>query len=604
MADELHTPNHRWYEPRNHIPLAKEDVSKQWIYDSGIQKIDAWINSQPWGNPVPGLFALSEPGVWYDPSDLTTMFTDTAGTTQAAVGDAVALVLDKSKGLVLGSELVTNGGFDADVSGWTISSNASFVWSSGGAVYTQNVFPAPVGQTLTTKIGAFYVVTVTVSGISAGSAVRIGFHTSIAASQTQLANTTTPGTFTKTLSASSTTMAVTFDNNVIGASFTIDNISVKELPGFHATQSTTTARPILARIPEGGRRNLLTFTEAFDNAAWVKTQSTVAVTANPQEWYLANDGVNATSIISQAINPPSDAFFTIELKADTLRYVRLRYLNVTNANAVNIDLVAGTSDGLPLVDAGDGFYRVFLGFTSGADNNGIITITLSDTSGGTNITPSTAKRIIMRKPQFELGSTATDYQKVVSTYDVTEAGKADLYHLVFDGTDDWLVTPTITPGTDKAQVFAGVRKLSDAAQAVVAELSTATGLNSGSLALFAPTAPSAATFQFNTRGTAGAAAQATSLAAPITSVLAGISDISGDSVIIRVNGTQAAQSTNDQGTGNYLAYLLYIGRRAGTSLPFNGHLYSLIVRFGANLDAGTIESTEGYVAGKTGVVLP
>lgn len=43
MADELHTPNHRWYQGRYHIPLAKEDHSKQWIFDSGIQKIDAWI---------------------------------------------------------------------------------------------------------------------------------------------------------------------------------------------------------------------------------------------------------------------------------------------------------------------------------------------------------------------------------------------------------------------------------------------------------------------------------------------------------------------------------------------------------------------------------
>ena len=51
MADELNIPTHRWYEPRNHIALAKEDYSRQYIYDSGIQKIDAWINSQPWGEP-------------------------------------------------------------------------------------------------------------------------------------------------------------------------------------------------------------------------------------------------------------------------------------------------------------------------------------------------------------------------------------------------------------------------------------------------------------------------------------------------------------------------------------------------------------------------
>ena len=41
------------------------------------------------------------------------------------------------------------------------------------------------------------------------------------------------------------------------------------------------------------------------------------------------------------------------------------------------------------------------------------------------------------------------------------------YFLLFDGSDDFLVTGTITPGTDKAQVFAGVRKLSDAGQGAV-----------------------------------------------------------------------------------------------------------------------------------------
>lgn len=43
------------------------------------------------------LFAGGEPGVWYDPSDLTTLFTDTAGTTPVTTaGQTVALMLDKS----------------------------------------------------------------------------------------------------------------------------------------------------------------------------------------------------------------------------------------------------------------------------------------------------------------------------------------------------------------------------------------------------------------------------------------------------------------------------------------------------------------------------
>ena len=52
---------------------------------------------------IKALFANSEVGAWYDPSDLTTMFQDRAGTTPVtADGQTVGLILDKSKGLVLG----------------------------------------------------------------------------------------------------------------------------------------------------------------------------------------------------------------------------------------------------------------------------------------------------------------------------------------------------------------------------------------------------------------------------------------------------------------------------------------------------------------------
>ncbi len=46
------------------------------------------------------LFAASEVGVWYDPSDFSTMFQDSAGTTPVtAVGDPVGKILDKSGNL-------------------------------------------------------------------------------------------------------------------------------------------------------------------------------------------------------------------------------------------------------------------------------------------------------------------------------------------------------------------------------------------------------------------------------------------------------------------------------------------------------------------------
>jgi hypothetical protein len=171
--------------------------------------------------------------------------------------------------------------------------------------------------------------------------------------------------------------------------------------------------------------------------------------------------------------------------------------------------------------------------------------------------------------------------------------------LLFDGTDDWFVSPTITPGIDKAQVFAGVLKQSDALRGAMLGMSIAPNANNGTIELFAPGVDATPDYRFISRGTANATALSGTVAAPATNVLTGIADISADVSTIRVNGVATTSST-DQGTGNFLAYPIYIGRRGGTSLAFNGRMYQLIVRFGANLDASTIAATEAFVNSKTG----
>jgi hypothetical protein len=198
--------------------------------------------------------------------------------------------------------------------------------------------------------------------------------------------------------------------------------------------------------------------------------------------------------------------------------------------------------------------------------------------------------------QLEVGSTATNYQRVGTAFDVTEAGVASMSYLSFDGTDDGMLTGNIVPGTDKAQVFAGLRKLSDAAIGMVAE----TSLNAGGGSAIQLRAPGsvAGNYIFGSAGTLVSTVVANGFAAPITNVVTGLGDIAADVAIIRINGTQAAQSTLDQGTGNYLTYPLYIGRRGGTSLPYNGQIYGLILRFGANLDAATITQTETWLANR------
>lgn len=255
-----------------------------------------------------------------------------------------------------------------------------------------------------------------------------------------------------------------------------------------------------------------------------------------------------------------------------------------------------------------------------------ITLYISAVSGGTvSLFLSNGQNGGLLNPPFMTSNVVGSYAAVVTPDAATRdcitalcgaAGKSvtfrvsvreitgyhsDRNYLEFDGVDDWMVTPTITPGIDKVQVFAGVRKLSDAAFGIMVEHSANFTTNTGSLVLYnGNNVGGAPTYRFISKGTMnGIAAPGDFYASPITNVLTGLGDISGDSAILRTNGTQAAISTGNQGTGNYLAYPLYIGSRGGTALRFNGHLYGLIVRFGSNLPAATIENTEKYINTKT-----
>jgi hypothetical protein len=126
--------------------------------------------------------------------------------------------------------------------------------------------------------------------------------------------------------------------------------------------------------------------------------------------------------------------------------------------------------------------------------------------------------------------------------------------VLFDGINDCYVTPTITPGTDKAQVFAGVRKLADT-NINILEMSASIASNNGALRL-----STATQYTFSSKGTVLAAAATTgNNTAPTTNVLTGLGDISGDSAIMRNGGVVQTTTTTDQGTGNYLAYPMYVG---------------------------------------------
>jgi hypothetical protein len=385
--------------------------------------------------------------------------------------------------------------------------------------------------------------------------------------------------------------------------------------GNHFTQSSTSNAPILGRNPIVGTRNLLTRTEEFDNASWFKTASTVTAnaavspdgTADAEK--LIPDAASISGRVIQAFTGSAGATYTLSLFAKQAEFTNCRLFaddSGTNIASVSYNLSTGavstaaaiaggvwTGVSSTITAAGNGWWRITLTWTATSVAPTRVSYWCRDTGDGTS-------GIFIWGAQLETGSTATAYQRVGSAFDVTESGVPDCYYLSFDGTDDWLQSGTITPGTDKVQVFAGVRKLSDAGTGTILEASAEADVNSGSLFMRAPHL-AVSNYRFFSRGTASAGVTSpATFAAPITSVLTGLGDIAGDSAILRVNGTQVSNNTADQGTGNYLAYPHYIGRRAGTLLPFNGRIYQLITRFGENLPLSTILQTEIFTNQRTG----
>jgi hypothetical protein len=187
----------------------------------------------------------------------------------------------------------------------------------------------------------------------------------------------------------------------------------------------------------------------------------------------------------------------------------------------------------------------------------------------------------------------------IEVVDVSDTAVTAPYGLQYDGIDDFLTTASVDfTATDKMAVVMGVRKLSDAARGMLVELGSAVAQ---SFRIEAPNA-AAPNYRWASYGSLESLATTGSATAPITSVLSGIGNISGDSAILRVNGVDAVTSATDQGTGNYANAVLYFGRRGGASLPYNGLDFGGIC-VNKTLTASQLSSAERWTASRTGVTL-
>jgi len=498
-------------------------------------------------SPV-SLFSGTDKGYIFDNNDLSSFYLDSAGTTAATVNGLVGLQLDKSQGLVLGADIVTNGGFDTDSSwvknaGWTISGGTANAATAGTSSLVQGTAAAVAGK--------WYRITFTVVSLTSGA----GFAPRVGAAVGATVNTA--GTFTQYLLSTSTETAAIIAIGAVTGS--IDNVIVRELPGNHRYQTTTGSKPILRGTPVGG--NIVTNGDFASGTGW-----TLGAGVNISGGTLNVDGTVSQSggiVLATPTTP-----FAVAIG----RVYRIEWRLVSYSSTETISIQIGGASGAARSAAGT-FVEYLTATTTGQFN--IIT------RGAPATRTATIDNIVI--------------------HDVSADAVTAPYALQMDGIDDFLTTASVDfTASDKMAVVMGVRKLSDAATGIAIELSA-----SGATGSFYVGAPqgAAANYSFRAGGSIfSSGTSASSYPSPNTSVLSGLADISGDSLSLRINGTQVATSASDQGTGNFRNDILYFGRRGGASLPMNGLDFGGIC-VNKTLTASQLSSAERWTAIRTGVTI-
>ena len=576
-------------------------------------------------NPT-ALFTTGVNGAWYDPSDFSTMFQDAAGTTPVtAVEQPVGLMLDKSKGLPLGPELVTNGDFSNGATGWTAVNSASLTVVSGYMRVTCNAMDSRAQQSFSVTSGNWYKLSYLAKPKDSTAFGQTYIGTTAGSGNLLIRSETTSGPVSVIFRATTNTVFVNLygsSTNTAGNYSEWDNISVRELPGNHAFNPSGNSAnfPVLS-----ARYNLLTKTEEFsDNAAWVKTNldisANTAATTDPlggnTSDKLISTGANGSAY---QVTTPSVAFGNNAL-----------IVNLTDGTLGS--LLAGSFTSVTTTDAGNGWWRIAavkLGYTfSVYAKKGeweYISIQMYDNSAGQSrvyVYPAKFSASIgagdgtsgiyiwgadlrvandaLNQPAYQRVNTATDYDTV-----------GFKPYLRFNGVNQWMQTNSINfTATDKVFVSAGVRKLSDYTTQINAmvmlELGPQVDLNNGSFALVGSIGDNTGTkYNFDSKGTTtfvSANTTSASYAAPITSIVSGVSDLGGspnDYAKLRINGSQISENTTNQGNGPFGTYPLYIGARAGTSFWSNIRFYGAVIA-GKQASAAEITNTETFINQKTG----
>lgn len=195
---------------------------------------------------IQSLFANSEQGFVYDPNDLTTMFQDASGTVPVTgAGQPVGLMFDKSKELVV-NELVRDVNFD-NPANWTLQPSGTTAITVANGVISFNTLTNDRAFQTSTNIVAnkSYTITIELSSYVRGDpflligGVEVYIPKSVGKHTLKVFTTTSVSSF-----------GIYAGKLGVGGEWSATSVSIKEIAGNHAYQTTSSMRPLLVASPQ------------------------------------------------------------------------------------------------------------------------------------------------------------------------------------------------------------------------------------------------------------------------------------------------------------------------------------------------------------------
>lgn len=523
------------------------------------------------GARIAELFANGEQGVLYDPSDLSTLFQDTAGTIPVTgVEQPVGLMRDKSRSL--GPNLAPS---TASLSGWTLVQTGGSVTVVDGGLFLNTTGTGTVAASFSGLLASarymFEFEVVSVSGLmyleyGAGGVARI----------------LTPGKHRWCITGRTVFYLRNAGAAATSGSLLIKNVVVRAVPGSHAVQATTTARPLLS-----ARYNILTDTSFTSTAEWGMGNWVFSGgEADPFGGTAAAKvqmGSGSAQAPARIIGPVAgDVVFRVWWKAGNQAGVNLSARNDTTATILgtvrcDTGAVTGTVTG-SIIQQQNGFNLVELR-TVGFPPGNTLRIYLGGTGGVAEGTHN-----FWYGPDLRLVCDADEgpmYQYVApaaASYEVAGFSR----YLRFDGVDDFLDAGTLGfSAATQATAVIGINKLSDAIAGCPYSHGLSTGQN-GAFRFLAPASPGQASVRASALGVDGVAQETVGTndkAAPIKLVLCSTYG-AGAPVSIRYNGTESRVSSGTLGALTLPSARSVIGAQVTgettQSSFFLGRIYGLV----------------------------